>query len=70
MSVDAPAGGPPEDGYGDDALMAEYVVGVLPVAEVAAVEARLPQEPALLALHAWWHAALQPMLAAPEIIPP
>ena len=56
---------------GDDLLAAEYVLGVLPLAERQAAAARIGSEPDLAALVAGWEAHLAPLDAGyGEVVPP
>lgn len=60
---------------GDDALAAEYVLGVLDLAERLAVERRLRSEPQLVARVADWQARFEPLneayapVPAPDLLP-
>lgn len=59
----------------DDALCAEYVIGVMPEAERAQFEKRLRAEPDLRLLEAFWLETLAPLnqmhtpVAAPNLLP-
>jgi anti-sigma-K factor RskA len=54
----------------DDALAAEYALGVLDSAERAAAEARMTRDPAFAAAVAAWQARLSPLNAAYAEVPP
>lgn len=53
-----------------EATVAEYVLGLLPPEEARALEARLPREPALAALHGEWADAFVTLVDGPDAAPP
>lgn len=54
----------------DAATVGEYLLGLLPAAEAATLETRLPREPALARLHGDWADALVTLAAGRDVRPP